>query len=212
MKAIGDKTTVVLAGAFNPAILQPKWVAVHGLGQPENQDFQVEMLAPIGGAGPARFSFDGFSYSAAFKAVTLYLDGAALAQCQRSVLAAAKILSQLPHTPVAGLGFNFGFLVEEPSQSLLHLLTTNDAMTDAFPGSPEVVTRRWGNTVQWESALVSVDCELAGGQSSIVFNFHYSTASAGEAESILRSEGVFEKHQARAVAAATALTGQALEN
>lgn len=211
MKAIEENTTVVLAGAFNPSILRAQWVAVHGLGYQANQEFQVEMLAPVGGAGPARFSFDGFSYSAAFNALTLHLKGAEIAQCHRSIRAAANILAQLPHTPVAGLGFNFAFLVEEPSAALLQLMTTHDAMTDSFPGDPAVVTRKWGNAVKWGQALVNIDCTLAGGQATITFNFHYSTASAEEAGNVLRTENVFEKHQERAVAAAKALTGQELE-
>lgn len=211
MKAIGDKTTVVLAGAFNPAILLPQWVAVHGLGHPAGQDFQVEMLAPIGGAGQARFAFDGIAYSAGFKNFILHVDGAQVAQSARAIVAVANILSQLPHTPVAGIGFNFGFLVEEPSAALLALMTTHDGLTDSFEGDPEVVTQRWGNTIKWAQAIVNVDCELAGGQATVTFNFHYSTDSAKTAEQILRGVSVFEKHQQRAIAAAQALTGQQLE-
>jgi hypothetical protein len=211
VKAIGDKTTVVLAGAFNPAILLPQWVAIHGLGHPAGQDFQVEMLAPVGGTGQARFAFDGLAYSAGFKNFMVYVDGTQIAQSERAIVAVANILSQLPHTPVAGIGFNFGFLVEEPGAALLALMTTHDGLTDSFDGDPEVVTRRWGNTVKWEQAIVSVDCELAGGQAIVAFNFHYSTESASAAEQILRAGGVFEKHQQRAIAAAQALTGQQLE-
>jgi hypothetical protein len=211
VKAIADKTTVVLAGSFNPAILTPQWVAVHGLGQPAGQEFQVEMISPVGGAGATRFSFDGLSYSAGFRNVTLHLDGTQPAQCRASLRAAANILAQLPHTPVAGLGFNFAFSVDEPPDELLSLLTTHDGMTDSFPIAPEVVARKWGNTVKWNDALVTVGCELVGGQAFITFNFHYSTASAKDAETILRMDQVFENHQERAVAAAEALGGQKLE-
>jgi hypothetical protein len=211
VKAIGDRTTVVLAGAFNPAILVPQWVAIHGLGHPAGQDFQVEMLAPVGGTGQARFAFDGIAYSAGFKNFMLHVDGTQIAQSERAIGAVANVLSQLPHTPVTGIGFNFGFLVEEPGAALLALMTTHDGLTDSFDGDPEVVARRWGNTVKWEQAIVSVDCELAGGHAIVAFNFHYSTDSANAAEQILRAGGVFEKHQQRAVAAAQTLTGQQLE-
>jgi hypothetical protein len=211
VKAIGDRTTVVLAGAFNPAILMPQWIAIHGLGHPAGQDFQVEMLAPVGGTGQARFAFDGIAYSAGFKNFMLHVDGAQVAQSERAVLAVANVLSQLPHTPVTGIGFNFGFLVEEPAAALIALMTTHDGLTDSFDGDSEVVVRRWGNTIKWEQAIVSIDCELAGGQAIVAFNFHYSTDSASAAEQILRSSGVFDKHQQRAIAAAQTLTGQQLE-
>lgn len=211
MKAIGDKTTVVLAGAFNPAILVPQWVAVHGLGHPAGQEFQVEMMAPVGGTGQARFAFDGIAYSAGFKNFVLNVDGAQVAQSERGVVAVANILSQLPHTPVTGIGFNFGFLVEEPGAALLTLMTTHDGLTDSFDGDSDVVMRRWGNTVTWGQAIVSIDCEFAGGQAILAFNFHYSTDSAKAAEKVLRADGVFGKHQQRAIVAAQALTGQQLE-
>lgn len=212
MKAIAEKTTVVLAGAFNPAILSPRWVAVHGLGHPPEHEFQVEMLAPVlGGGGQNRFTFDGISYSVGFRSLTLHLDATQVPQCERAVRAVADILRQLPHTPVTGLGFNFAFLVEQPSPQLLAFMTTHDALTQTFPGAAEVVVRRWGNSIQWSEALVNVDCELAGGQLVVQFNLHYSTASAGQAEAILRGEHAFETHRSRAVEAARALTGQDLE-
>jgi hypothetical protein len=211
VKVIEENTTLVLAGAFNPAILTPKWVAVHGLGYSDSQEFQVEMLSPIGGALPSRFSFDGFSYSAAYNLMTLHLKKADLAQSQRSIGAMAEILSKLSHTPINGLGFNFGFLIEEPTETLLQLLTTHDPMTDSFSEDAEVVTRKWGNVIKWENSLVSVDCESAGGQVTLFFNFHYSIRSAMEAEQILREQNIFEKHLERAVVAAKALSGQDLE-
>lgn len=197
---------MVIAGAFNPAILTPQWVAVQGLGRPENEAFPVEMLAPVGGPGFARISFGGFSYTATFNAVTLHLNETDIPQCEIAVKAAANILAQLPHTPVTGVGFNFAFLTEQPSKELLRLVTAYGRLTDSFPDSPEVVARRWGNTIKWDDALVSVDCELVGSQATISFNFHHSVSSANEAEKILRHNDAFQKHLLRANAAANALT------
>ena len=59
-----EKLTVVLAGSFNPAILTPQWISQHGLQEPANQKFAVELMTqfgPIGGI--QRFSFGGISYS-----------------------------------------------------------------------------------------------------------------------------------------------------
>lgn len=212
MKAVGNRTTVVLAGAFNPAILRPQWVAVHGLGHPEGQEFQVEMHAPLGGAGSSRYMFDGLSYSVGFKSIMLHLEESDLAQQDRALEALANVLHQLPHSPVSGLGFNFAFLVEAPTQQLSELLTARGIMADSFPGATEVVARRWGNTIAWEDALVNVDCELAGDHVMIAFNFHYSVSSAASAEQILRAANAFATHQERAVAAASALSGQQLED
>jgi hypothetical protein len=211
VKAIGEKTTIVLAGAFNPAILTPPWVATHGLGYASDREFAIEMLAPVGGTGVPRFNFDGLSYSAAYNVVTAYVPLVEPARCSQAVDVFAKILEQLPHTPVAGLGFNFAFQVDGPSAEFRALATPCVPMEESFGEGSTVAARKWGNIVKWEDALVSVECDLAGDQATVSFNFHHSTASAQAAVAVLRTDGVYEKHMARAVAAASALTGQQLE-
>lgn len=213
MKALGDRTTVVLVGAFNPAILSPQWVSVHGLGRDPAHEFQVEMLAPIGGTGQAsaRFAFDGFCYSVGFKNFTLHADFNNVAQSTRGIEVAANILSRLPHTPINGLGVNFSFSVAEPEAPLLALLSTSDDLVESFGGDAEVVRRRWGNSVKWGDAVVNIECNLVGDEATIKFNFHYSVGSAAAAEAILREPNAFDKHRQRALEAATALTGQQLE-
>lgn len=211
MKVIADRTTVVLVGAFNPAILQPNWVAVHGLGFSPEHQFQVDMLSAIGSGSPSRYTFEGISYSAGFRNFTLHLGDSSKEDCVKAVMATSKILQQLPHTPVYGLGINFGFLVSQPSEQLLGLLTEHDALLGSFEPMPDVVTKRWGNTLKWNDSLVSVDCELAGGQVTVTFNFHYEAASASAAQSILERADIIEVHRQCAVSAARALTGEDLE-
>lgn len=211
VKAIADKTTVVLVGSFNPAILVPQWVAVHGLGYPPGQEFQIEVLTSIGNVGPTRYSFNGLSYSADYRRVTLFVGASQAFEPERAVSAAASILEKLPHTPLKGVGFNFGFAVDDPSDALLSLLSVHAGMADKLENGAEVVTRRWGNTVKWGEALVSIDCEFAGGQASVAFNFHYSTESAIRAAEILKAKDCFQIHQTKAIEAARVLTGQELE-
>ncbi len=212
MKVIADRSTVILAGSFNPSILSPTWVAVHGLGTPAGQEFAVEMLAAVGGGGASpRFRFNGVDYQPGFANLTLNVDPSNIETGVVAARTAAKILGQLPHTPVNGVGFNFAFVTDEPQEELLRLLSVHDVLSDSFPGDSEVVVRRWGNSLTWEQAIVNVDCELAGGQATITLNFHYSTASAGAAQQILSAEGCYAKHWERALAAAQALSGEQLE-
>lgn len=209
MKAIAEATTLVLAGSFNPAILSPQWVARNALGYAKDTEFQVEVLTPVGG-GQNRISFGGISYAPGFRAVTLFLDSSNAELSDKAVRAAAAVLSQLPHTPINGLGFNFSFRVSEPSERFLSLLTDSDHLNDTF-ATADVVTRKWGNTLSWDGTLVSVECELAGGEGSISFNFHHSVDSAAAAETVLRTENKFATLWDHAVAAARAICDQDLE-
>lgn len=211
VKAIAEKTTVVLVGSFNPSILSPQWVAVHGLGYPPEKEFQVEMLAAIGGANQQRFSFEGLSYSAAYRRLTFHLDPHDVAGSERQIEVAAKILHELPHTPLNGVGLNFAFHVEQPSQALLALFTPCPALSAAFDDAA-VAARRWGNVMKWNDCLAQVDCEVSDqGGALLTLNFHYGTKSAAAAQEILSNEGAFAQHRSRAVAAASALTGEQLE-
>ena len=189
----------------------PPWVGVHGLGLPAGQEFAVDMLATVGGGGLPRFRFGGLDYTAGYANFSFNVDPSDAESGAKAARTAGNILTQLPHTPVNGVGFNFAFFVEEPHAELIAQLTTHDALTDSFPGQAEVVTRRWGNSLTWEDSIVSVDCELAGGHATLAFNFHYSTASAGDAQRILLADAVFAKHWDRAVAAAQALSDEQLE-
>lgn len=211
MKVIADRTTIILVGSFNPGILSPTWVGVHGLGIPAGQEFAVDMLAAVGIGAVPRYRFGGIDYTAGYANLTLNTDPSNVANGELAASTAGKILEQLPHTPVNGVGFNFAFITENPHAGLLQLLGECDAVTDSFTGDAEVVVRRWGNSLNWEQSLVNVDCVLAGGHATLSFNFHYSTESAGAAQQILMAEGVFAKHWERALAAAEALSGEQLE-
>lgn len=214
VRSVNESTTLVLAGAFNPVILTPQWVARHGLELPANEPVPpVQVLAPVQvqpGVLP-RFTLPGLiSYVAALKGLTIFLAGEG-GDPSRAVRAAAAILSKLPHTPVTGVGFNFEFVVDNPPENVFRLLTACDAMTATFPGDTEIVVRRWSNTVSWENALVTAECVLAGQQATIALNFHHSTQSAAEAEGILRMNDIFARHRERAIQAAAAISGQPLE-
>lgn len=213
MELIQDKLTIVLAGNFNPTILTPQWVARNALGYDADRQFQVEMMAPVAGIGATpRFSFDGISYAPNFQSVMFFLAGLDAGQRQRVVDAASRILRTLPHTPVSGVGFNFGFLVRNPEGQLLDLLQTSLPMMESFGEEAAVVSRLWANTVLWKGSLVSFQCQLDGGQVHIDANFHYGVNSAEEAGRVLARENAYQESYDVAVDAASRLSGQRLEN
>lgn len=213
MKFVADKQTIVLAGAFNPAILTPQWLARNALGYADARQFQVEMHAPVVGiGGMPRFTFDGISYAPNFQAVSFFLAGLDTAGRQRVTETIGKVLELLPHTPMTGLGFNFGFEVEQPAAEMMDYLRANTAMAEALPNGAEIVARSWANTFSWQGALVTYQCSLQGTNVSVDANFHYGVARAEEAQRILQEQNSYAKHFDAAVAVASALTRQQLED
>ena len=119
MKLLGDQTTLVLAGAWNPAILSPNWIGRHVLRLPPGNAFQVEMVLPVQGQGGAsRFSFEGISITPAQEALIFHISPDDAGMVAKSFDVAKRILEMLPHTPVAAMGVNFSYQVDAVKDQL----------------------------------------------------------------------------------------------
>jgi hypothetical protein len=205
MQPVPDKTTIVIAGSFNPAILTPSWIGKNVLDPPVVDEFPVYVIAPImGAAPPAKFSLSGFTYSPGYQFLTFYTDGMDAAASERVCDVAARILNLLPHTPITGIGFNFGFRDDHPSVQLLRLLAISPTFADALGQGAEVVGRNWLNVASWGAALVTLQTGIRGSDYSLDLNFHYSSQDARGAEAVLRRQNVYAEHRAAAVRIVTA--------
>ena len=212
MQSVAQKTTVVIAGAFNPSIIIPPWIAKNVLDVPTGQNFPVQVLAPITGiAQLPRFTFAGLSFSPSFQNLTFYLEDLDDAGCHKVCDAAARILELLPHTPVTGLGFNFGFTENQPSVRLLQLMSVSPAVADAVGQGAETVGRSWANLLNWDKALITVLAEIRGEEASLDLNFHYAVQSASEAQEVLKKQAVYAIHRDAAQRVATTLSQEEQE-
>jgi len=206
MQAVPEKSTLVLAGAFNPAILTPPWIARNILDRPEGEQFPVQMLAQIAGFTQLpRFSFDGLSFSPSFQNVTFFLQGLDDSACERVCDVASRILRLLPHTPVIGVGFNFGFTTQQPGVGLLRLLAVSTAGADALAEGSEILSRSWVNLVRWQGALVTVQAQISGADTAVNLNFHYEVQTAAAADQILQRQNVYAAHKVAAEKVVAAL-------
>ena len=199
MKINPEHTTLVIVGALNPVILTPPWVRQHGLALQAGEDFPVELQASlIGGQGPPRLKFDGINYTATSRNLTFLLAESSLEECAKATKCASLIFSELRHTPVQGVGFNFVFASEETPKPLVSLASNNGSLRDNFGEASEIVARRWANLVKWDDAVVTVEVELDNDGAKIKFNFHYTTESAEVASRILGPDDVYQKHLTKA--------------
>ena len=96
-----QETSVVVLGAWNPAIISPPWLGKYGI--VEKMPEEVEAVAyPL----RAHFHFDigGFAWDVDNTRLAIKADEPL--DCGSLV---ARILGLLPHTPVRAVGTNFGF-------------------------------------------------------------------------------------------------------
>jgi hypothetical protein len=196
MKLLGDRTTLVLAGAWNPAILSPNWIGRHILGLAPGNAFQVEMLLPVQGqAGSARLTFEGLSITPAAQALMFHIVPEDAGMVTKSFDVALRILKLLPHTPVGALGVNFAYQVEPLEGQLAKTVAWADNTVDLIVDDPEakVLNRHWQLGIAAMGHMVNVGYRSDAQGATIDVNHHYEVeGSAERAAEHLAVAGLFD--------------------
>lgn len=191
MNIVPDKTNLVIAGAFNPAILTPQWILQHVMGREPGEEIPVELLAPINGTGPTRFTFEDFSYTPTSQRLVVYLGALDEQAANERVSRVARILELLPHTPIAAVGFNFAYSSDEVSEAAASLFPTFPELLDVVNEGAEVVVRSWGQTIRLGDEVLGATAKLTGTVLDLGLNFQVSTVSISQVIELLRSQDAF---------------------
>jgi hypothetical protein len=193
LKQYITQPTLVIAGAWNPDILSPSWVANEAMKLGLTPDFAVNVQLPIGNPTlRPTYEFDKIKFNAARSQLTFYLASDDLDQVAKSVDTAARILELLSHTPVTGFGFNFSHEIECPHLELRKTFSGSDISALLADEDAQTVVQRWGSSIKTQQFLLSLNAEFEGGNKvTLAFNVHYEVASATEAAQLLRTDGVF---------------------
>lgn len=185
--------TLIVAGAWNPDILAPNWVASKALELQLDQNFPVKVELPIG--NPTQrptFEFHDIRYLAAKNALTFYLVSDDISKVDKSISAATKILDLLSHTPITGFGFNFLYEIEDPSLALLATFSSSEIISSFVDDSDaETVRREWKSSVKSQGSLINISTVLEGNKILISFNVHFEVASAAAASQKLKTPNLF---------------------
>jgi len=196
MKIIEDNISLVIAGAWNPAILNPKWIAETAMGRRVGENFQVQVDMPVTNMGFAvvqpRFGFEGISVLANSSSVTFKLSYEDDTSSKLSIDTAANILQHLSHTPVSGFGFNFGFEFDDPSEDLLETFASTSFLPDAVSDeSSKLVSQTWAGTLLSAGRMINISATLEAGIVTFDVNVHTEVKTALEAMAALRAENLF---------------------
>lgn len=193
LNTLDDSITLVVAGAWNPDILSPNWVAKEALALQLDQNFPVNVQLPIG--NPTQrpiFEFANIRYLAAKGALTLFLKPSEVVQINTSISAVTKILDLLSHTPITGFGFNFAYEIEDPSVALLKTFSSGEILTPLLADdTAQVVAQMWKSLIKTQDRLLDLQAELLGGKVRLDFNVHFEIPSALGASQKLKTENLF---------------------
>jgi hypothetical protein len=186
------ETALVIAGAWNPAILTPAWVLHHGLGRPGSEEpVQITVNAAAGiFAEFPRFTLPEFTYTV--RPDTLIITppaGAGDEDLARLEAAAAAMLDVLPHTPVTGIGHNFEFQDADPDPNKLNVFTkANEDISDHAPQGWTSAATMIASSFRSASGskVVNIQRQFDGASVAIKFNVHHPLNSVQQALNVLR--------------------------
>jgi hypothetical protein len=199
MKINANETSLVVAGAWNPAIITPPWVQQHILNRQPTVGHNIQVFLPAG-QGLAfeapRFALEEFSFSVRPE-LLLILPKATQEQELRQIEdVVASIIRHLKHTPINGIGHNFEFRSAAPSIEQQGIFTVSrQDISDNLPAGWNAVTsvlsaaftNAAGNT------FVNIQRQIEGGSLVVKMNFHHPVTSADQALSILSGENGYNR-------------------
>lgn len=202
MQLVPAETSLVVAGAWNPAILSPSWVLRHGLNRPTGQAEPVQVYVPAG----TGLIFDFPRYVLPEFSFVVRPDSLIMAPTDQTandlgVLenAAAAMLEHLRHTPITGIGHNFEYRDADPSPDQLENFTrSRQDISDIMPGGWDAASTMVASSFRKEngSVIVTVTRQFDAGTVSVKFNFHHPIGSVDQALQILRGQNNFERMRA----------------
>jgi hypothetical protein len=192
MQIVPAETSLVIAGAWNVAILTPDWVLKHGL-QKKGEE-RVQVFFP---AGPGlvfefpRYALEDFSFVVRPDALILSPPGLESSKLEIVEDAAANMLDVLKHTPVTGVGHNFEFRDENSSPQHLGVFTAaRQDIADSIPSgwSPAASTLASSFTNEGGKVIVTINRIFDANTVILKFNFHHPVSSVPQALQILRGQ------------------------
>lgn len=176
MESIADGHSIVIVGSWNPSIFAPAWVAAN-----LTQTKEIGLQVAITRRTPIRLAFDRIFLRVDDSKLTLQLQEISEASFVTMEAVAKRILNELPHTPVSGIGVNFKFLEEEPPIPLLETFRLDDQGMLADAGAT-VRTTTLRRALAWNDGSLNLSMELTErGDVSFDFNFHRDIHNANEA-------------------------------
>ena len=210
MKLISEETSLVIAGAWNSAIVTPEWIQRYGLKKEAGQEISFQAMVPVG-AGMLfdfpRFSFDGLSVVVRPDALVLAPSGNSEEKMDEIEQLAANAVAELKHTPVGGVGHNFGFCEDTPNVEALTAFTeSQNALVAAAPDGWTVASTLLATTMIYGSTQVTVNRAVIGNRLTIKFNFHHAVSNGIGALSILRGEDGYKRLRENYQVARTIIT------
>jgi hypothetical protein len=185
-------TVLVIAGAWNSAILNPTWLLREAFGAPDGAEEPVLMEFAVGASIVPKFTLRGIPFTATPERLIIgagATDAASLSRCEEL---ASSILGKLPHTPVTAFGENFRFVENAPAPARLGAFAQGTEFADALDFEYRLTSQSLVSTLVTGGAELHLTRSILEGAISFDFNFNYPVRNATEARE--RMNGTFTRN------------------
>jgi hypothetical protein len=133
--------TIVIAGAFNPAIFAVGWIASELFNYADGEAVNATVVADMIQQTQRAYVKNVALMAEPFR-LSVYIDDIEVETIALAEAAVKRAAGALPHTPVAGIGVNFKVSIAEPDADIVDLLAPKDKPEQIAPTIQNEVTSR----------------------------------------------------------------------
>lgn len=168
MKANIEQWTIVVTGEWNVNIFKPEWLAKYIF---ETNKIDIEMaIAP--GRQIMRLLLDDFILIPSTERLVLGFKNTSRETLKMGEQYIIKILDMLKHTPISGMGVNFGFYEPSPNTFLLDLFKLQD-VNRLSKNEYQVSRTEIIRSIALKDTLLNVNHIYDNGEVYINMNYHH---------------------------------------
>lgn len=182
MRPTADSWTIVITGAWNSRLFTPEWVSRNIF---ENDQLNIEMGVGTG-VHAWRFLSGALIFVPSEDRIVFGTSEASPEKFADLERLAMKLLELLPHTPITGVGMNFGFACDEPSETLLAIFNTTDSRPLGLREF-EIVRSEVARALRRSELLQVINLKLISLEGRVLFEFnhHFAATTAADARAQL---------------------------
>lgn len=162
-----ERTNIVIVGRWNRFILNPEWVSKTLF---ETDKMQVEFSFDL--LLPPRYSNDSIRLTALDDRVIItpleYTDD----RLQTAELISLRLINLLPHTPLTGIGFNYGYQCD--GSLINQIIEFKDTLDTEVDTSMSFIS--WKRSYKIDDYLLNVEQSQSDDKIIIDFNYHFNSA------------------------------------
>lgn len=207
MELVKDSATLVLVGIWNPAILNPEWLARYVFNKGDKEVPVTLEFTPFPGL-PPRLTIEGIVIQPGRTRVVIRLpDKLGEEELDKAGGVAAALFKELPHTPIRAVGQNFEFVETAPTEEQLRIFTSTNDLAQKCDFRFDMTGQKIVASIAFEERTLNLTRMFENGRLTTSFNFHYNVTSASDAAAKITGPHSFKENHRYALRVIRSLYG-----